>query len=191
MILAGRCGDTSPHPGVLNVPLGQRVTAHLMGNALVSQVAPAVEAFSPDIIIISAGFDGHKNDPLGLGGLSAQDFGSITDVACQIAAKTCSGRLISILEGGYGVPCCRPRKDLFLPESIRNQQNHVNNSNGNTIMQPATSFLGDELPSTMDDEVPAALQQKLERCNAEGFLESVKEHVASLSRNNKQCHQKK
>ena len=179
MTFPGRCGDTS-HAGVLNIPLGQRITAHLMGNALVSQVALAVEAFSPDIIIISAGFDGHKNDPLGLGGLSAEDFGSITDVACQMAAKTCSGRLISILEGGYGVPCCRPRKDLFLPESVRNQH-----------MPPATNFLGDELPSTMDDEVPAALQQKLERCNAEGFLESVKEHVASLSRNNRQSHQKK
>lgn len=172
-IFPGRCGDTSPHPGVLNVPLGQRVTANLMGNALVSQVAPAVEAFSPDLIIISAGFDGHKNDPLGLGGLSAEDFGSITDVCCQMAAKICSGRLISILEGGYGVPCCRPKRDLFLPSSIK-----------------AKNFLGDELPQSMDDEVPVALQQKLDRCNAEGFLESVKEHVASLSKNNIQSRPK-
>jgi len=172
-IFPGRCGDTSPHPGVLNVPLGQRVTANLMGNALVSQVAPAVEAFSPDLIIISAGFDGHKNDPLGLGGLSAEDFGSITDVCCQMAAKICSGRLISILEGGYGVPCCRPKRDLFLPSSIK-----------------AKNYLGDELPTSMDDEVPVALQQKLDRCNAEGFLESVKEHVASLSKNNIQSRPK-
>lgn len=101
-IYPGRCGDVSPHPNVLNIPLGQRVMPHAVGSALINRITPAVEAFSPNLIILSAGFDAHKHDPMGLGTLTAQDFGHITDVACQLAFKNCSGRLVSILEGGYG-----------------------------------------------------------------------------------------
>jgi acetoin utilization deacetylase AcuC-like enzyme len=101
-IYPGRCGDSSPHGCVLNIPLGAKVTSHNVGTALLSRVTPVVDAFSPDLIILSAGFDAHKNDPMGLGGLSAEDFGHITEVACQLAFKSCSGRLLSVLEGGYG-----------------------------------------------------------------------------------------
>jgi len=161
-IFPGRCGDTSPHKGVLNIPLGQRVTASAIGTALVSQVTPAVEAFSPDLIILSAGFDAHVNDPLGMGGLSAKDFGSVTEVACQMAYKTCSGRIFSVLEGGYGVPCCLPRDDLFLPP----------NSTEEKLLQ-----LGSDLPANMKDDIPFTFRQKLDRCHAEGFLQCITEHV--------------
>ena len=56
-IFPGKCGDTSPHPGVLNIPLGKKVTSVGIGTALVTKVKPALEKFSPDLIIISAGFD--------------------------------------------------------------------------------------------------------------------------------------
>ena len=120
-----------------------------MGAALVSQVAPKVEEFSPDLIILSAGFDAHVNDPLGMGGLTAEDFGSVTEVACQMAYKTCSGRIFSILEGGYGVPCCQLRDDLFLPP---------NSSESDRVLD-----LGSDLPVKMKDEVPFTLRQKLDR----------------------------
>ncbi len=162
-IFPGRCGDSSPHKGVLNIPLGTKVTASAMGSALVSQVTPRVEEFSPDLIILSAGFDAHENDPLGMGGLSAADFGHVTEVACQMAYKTCSGRILSVLEGGYGVPCCRPRNDLFLPPS-----------------EERLLDLGEDLPSNMDDEVHYTLRQKLEKCHEEGFLECVQSHVQSF-----------
>jgi len=168
-IFPGRCGDTSPHEGVLNIPLGQKVTASAMGTALVSQVTPAVEVFSPDLIILSAGFDAHMNDPLGMGGLTAEDFGSVTEVACQMAYKTCSGRIFSVLEGGYGVPCCQPRDDLFLPPSTEDR-----------LLQ-----LGSDLPANMKDDVPFTFRQKLDRCHAEGFLECVKEHVKGFVKCNK------
>jgi acetoin utilization deacetylase AcuC-like enzyme len=59
-IYPGRCGDTSPHDGVLNIPLGAKVTSHGVGTALLQRVKPAVESFSPDLIMLSAGFDAHK-----------------------------------------------------------------------------------------------------------------------------------
>ena len=168
-IFPGRCGDVSPHEGVLNIPLGQKVTASAIGAALVSQVTPKVEAFGPDLIILSAGFDAHINDPLGMGGLTAEDFSSVTEVACQMAYKTCSGRVFSVLEGGYGVPCCQPRDDLFLPNNT--EEKLLN--------------LGSDLPADMKDDVPFTLRQKLDRCHAEGFLECVKEHVKGFVKCNK------
>lgn len=195
-IYPGRCGDTSPHQGVLNIPLGPKVTSHDVGVALVRHVSPAVEAFSPDLVILSAGFDAHKHDPMGLGSLSAEDFGHITEVACQMAFKTCSGRVLSVLEGGYGVPCCRPQKEaVSAPVSTQPGASAAAESPATDILaMPETAVeqrriqpsklldLGDDLPDTMDDQVPYALQRRLEKCHAEGFIECVMEHVNSLSR---------
>ena len=222
-IFPGRCGDTSPHEGVLNVPLGVRVTSHAVGNALISKVTPRVEAFAPDLIILSAGFDAHKSDPMGLGGLRAEDFGHITQVACELAFRTCSGRVISVLEGGYGVPCCRPQLDLFLPvgqgqgpnsqvtkddsvsppteNPLSKQQEHnvtlhknpdseekgvLTYTESRTRPQPSKLLdLGEDLPAEMDDQVPYALQARLEKCHAEGFVDCVYHHVQSLVQCNK------
>jgi len=258
-IFPGRCGDTSPHKGVLNLPLGAKVMAHDVGTALVRHVSPRVEAFAPDLIVLSAGFDAHRNDPMGLGSLSAKDFGHITEVVCQLAFNTCSGRVISVLEGGYGVPCCRPQKETgsttspapgpagssaraggefdaskaeepsndvaceqtqpsslttgsevvvipaepgrLPPESTRicdgvenakseaEQQRTESTSDcpadpGTTQRPQPTKLcdLGVDLPNTMDDQVPYALQRRLEKCHGEGFIECVREHVESLAR---------
>jgi len=118
-IYPGRCGDTSPHPGVLNIPLGPKVTPHALGTALITKMKPTVEKFAPELIIVSAGFDAHKNDPLGLGGLAAKDFATLTEVICQVALRICGGRVLSVLEGGYGVPCCRPPETQFLPDNLK------------------------------------------------------------------------
>lgn len=176
-IFPGRCGDTSPHEGVLNIPLGIKVTATAIGQALVTQVAPAVEAFSPELIVLSAGFDAHQNDPMGMGSLTAEDFGTVTEVACQMAYKTCSGRVISVLEGGYGVPCCVPQKDLFLPRRLKKS-----GAAHGTLQQPTLLDLGGDLPSGMEDEVPVALRQQLDRCHLEGFMACVENHVGSLAK---------
>ncbi|GKY98581.1 hypothetical protein MPSEU_000814900 [Mayamaea pseudoterrestris] len=191
-IYPGRCGDTSPHKGVLNIPLGARVTPHDVGTALVQHVTPAVDNFSPDLIILSAGFDAHKNDPMGLGALSAKDFGHITEVVCALAFKSCSGRVVSVLEGGYGVPCCRPQRAEVYCLPVVAPTADAASASGTALEptqqsrdrpQPASLLdLGEDLPDSMDDQVPYALQRRLEKCHAEGFVECVKEHVAALAK---------
>jgi hypothetical protein len=139
-----------------------------------------VFSFSPDLIIVSAGFDAHKNDPLGMGGLSAEDFGHITDVICSMAYKSCSGRVLSIMEGGYGVPCCRPQKDLFLPPSAVDSSEDEAAARASQ-QQLKLLDLGRDLPESMDDQVPPGMQKKLDKCHEEGFVDCVREHVESLA----------
>ena len=208
-IFPGRCGDISPHKGVLNIPLGGRVTSHALGTALVTKVTPAVDAFNPEIILISAGFDAHKNDPLNMGGLTAEDFGTLTEVICKLAYKCCSGRVLSVLEGGYGVPCCRPqnftsadkskvektaesaKKDTaFLPPYGANGSagNKADSSKPKQPEQFAELMcldLGSDLPPSMTDVISSyALQKRLDKCHQEGFVHCVKEHVSALARCN-------
>jgi hypothetical protein len=227
-IFPGRCGDTSPHRGVLNIPLGGKVTAHALGTALITRVSPAVLRFSPDLIIVSAGFDAHKNDPLNLGGLSAEDFGTLTEIICKLAFKSCSGRVLSVLEGGYGVPCCRPQQfPPTIEEPTKTDQGgelalNANSTSSVSIpdvppqgqkatvpavvekvgavggpgslelpakqeqMVPLQCLdLGEELPPDMPDVVSSyALQKRLDRCHAEGFIQCVREHVSALLRCN-------
>ena len=59
--------------------------------------------FKPDFILISAGFDSRKDDPLGCFDVSDKGFKTLTTIALQIAEKHCNGRILSILEGGYNV----------------------------------------------------------------------------------------
>ena len=65
--------------------------------------------YNPQFILISAGFDAHKEDPIAQILLSENVYGSITDVVCRIADKCCEGKIVSVLEGGYNLkflPVC-------------------------------------------------------------------------------------
>ena len=111
-----------------------------------------------------------------LGDLSAADFGHITEVACDLAHRCCGGRVLSVLEGGYGVPCCRSQKEQFLSPKSEGEA---------PTPRPQPSKLMDlDLPDDMDDQVPYALQRRLEKCHAEGFVECVAAHVEALIRGN-------
>ena len=65
------------------------------------KLEPAAFAFSPDFVLISAGFDAHENDLLGGMKVTEQGFAELTRIVKAIAEKCCEGRLVSILEGGY------------------------------------------------------------------------------------------
>lgn len=64
-------------------------------------ILPALSTFSPDLIVISAGFDAHERDPLGSLRLSEEDFSWITLRLMDAADQFCGGRVVSVLEGGY------------------------------------------------------------------------------------------
>ena len=57
----------------------------------------------PELILISAGFDSHRLDPIGSLGLETEDFAELTDIVLQLAKSHCGGRVVSVLEGGYNV----------------------------------------------------------------------------------------
>ena len=64
---------------------------------------PAAEAFQPDLILLSAGFDSRVGDPLGQFTLTDSDFAELTRMMTDLAVKHCQNRLVSILEGGYSL----------------------------------------------------------------------------------------
>ena len=64
---------------------------------------PALEAFGPDLVIISAGFDAHRDDPLADVQLSTGCFRWMTERLMEVAARHGGGRLLSVLEGGYNL----------------------------------------------------------------------------------------
>lgn len=64
-------------------------------------VEKLAEKFRPELVLVSAGFDSHKDDPIGSLGLESEDFASLTDIVMEVAAAHAKGRLVSLLEGGY------------------------------------------------------------------------------------------
>ena len=88
---------------IWNAPLRAGDGSEKFKQAMQERVLPALKDFAPDLLIISAGFDAHKNDPLANIMLEPQDFGWITQELLEIAEKQCNGRVISVLEGGYNL----------------------------------------------------------------------------------------
>jgi acetoin utilization deacetylase AcuC-like enzyme len=82
-----------------NLPLGATGNEHRVAFARVLE--EAARACRPDIVIVSAGFDGHAADPVGGWRLEEHDFAELTGIVGEVADRFCGGRLVSILEGGY------------------------------------------------------------------------------------------
>ncbi len=93
--------ETGPHDTIVNVPLPPDSDGAAMRKAYIDKVFPRLEAFAPELIIISAGFDAHRDDPLAQLNWDEEDFVWLTAELCAIAARTCGGRVVSTLEGGY------------------------------------------------------------------------------------------
>ena len=70
-------------------------------NVIEHKLIPVIQKFNPDLIIISAGFDAHENDPLAQINLSTDCYGKMTEKLMEIANDVCNGRILSMLEGGY------------------------------------------------------------------------------------------
>ncbi len=86
---------------IVNAPLSPNTGSDHFREAFKDRVLPAIRNFSPDLIIISAGFDAHHRDPLAQINLVADDFDWATGKLMDMAGDFASNRLVSILEGGY------------------------------------------------------------------------------------------
>ena len=99
----GRASETGVSHNIVNVPLPQGCDSELFRSRIEADMLPAIRAFDPELIIISAGFDAHRLDPLAGLNLEDDDFQWITLELMRIAESTCRGRIVSILEGGYSL----------------------------------------------------------------------------------------
>ena len=86
---------------VFNAPLSPGAGGEAMREAMETVVLPAVDNFGPDLILVSAGFDAHRKDPLASLTLVEEDFAWISLKLVELAVERCDGRLVSMLEGGY------------------------------------------------------------------------------------------
>jgi acetoin utilization deacetylase AcuC-like enzyme len=97
-------GLDNPAPNMVNVPLPEGTGSDGFRHAVQSRWLPALEAFKPQMLFVSAGFDAHRDDPLaGLRFIDA-DYAWVTRELCAVAKKHAGGRLVSTLEGGYALP---------------------------------------------------------------------------------------
>ena len=88
----------------LNVPLPAGSDGAAVLAAWREELLPAAEAFAPEFVLISAGFDGRAGDPLGDFRLEEGDFAALTRLLRGVAQRHAGGRLVSVLEGGYDLP---------------------------------------------------------------------------------------
>ncbi len=95
--------ETGIAHNIVNVPLPRGCDSTLFREQIAAKMLPAIRAFNPELIIISAGFDAHHLDPLAGLKLQDDDFEWITRELMKIADETCEGRIVSILEGGYSL----------------------------------------------------------------------------------------
>jgi acetoin utilization deacetylase AcuC-like enzyme len=86
---------------VANVPLAPNSDSEQFRMAWSERILPALDRFRPELVIVSAGFDAHRDDPLAQLNLETEDFGWITEQLLAIAQQHAKGRLVSALEGGY------------------------------------------------------------------------------------------
>ncbi len=103
----GRATETGEGAGkgyTINVPLpggqGNDEYREIFHRVLV----PAAEAFQPEFVLISAGFDAHRDDPLAAMNLTDEGYGELTTIVLRIAKSFAGGRVVSCLEGGYHLP---------------------------------------------------------------------------------------
>jgi acetoin utilization deacetylase AcuC-like enzyme len=88
---------------MVNVPIPPYTRGGELRETLMAMWMPRLEEFSPEMVFISAGFDGHREDDMGQLGLVEADFEWITRQVVGVADRCARGRVVSVLEGGYNL----------------------------------------------------------------------------------------
>ena len=96
-------GVESGNEHIINVPLAAGATGAEFRAAVTGQWLPALERFQPQLLLISAGFDAHREDDMGGLALREADYAWVTETLKDLARRHASGRIVSTLEGGYAL----------------------------------------------------------------------------------------
>ncbi|MGR3395621.1 MULTISPECIES: histone deacetylase family protein [Rhodobacterales] len=115
---SGAATERGGHDNVLNIPLPPGSGGDEMRAAYRSDALPRLAAFKPNLIVVSAGFDAHRDDPLAQLAWSAEDFRWLTHELCRIAAEHARGRVVSLLEGGYDLSALAASAKAHVEELI-------------------------------------------------------------------------
>lgn len=98
---SGAPSETGVAGNIFNLPFEPHTGSKRFREAYEREVFPALESFKPELLMISAGFDAHMNDPLANLNFTTEDFGWVSERLCDVADAHCEGRIVSTLEGGY------------------------------------------------------------------------------------------
>jgi acetoin utilization deacetylase AcuC-like enzyme len=93
--------ERGAHDNILNLPLAPGSDGRAFRAAWEREALPMLDDFAPELVLISAGFDAHRDDPLAQLALVEADFKWITGQLCDLASRHARGRVVSVLEGGY------------------------------------------------------------------------------------------
>ncbi len=97
----GAASERGVAGNVANLPLAPGTGGAGFRAGWTNRLLPALDHFAPELLIVSAGFDAHRDDPLAQLELDEEDFVWITERLLELAARHCGGRLVSLMEGGY------------------------------------------------------------------------------------------
>ncbi len=97
----GAASERGVNGNIVNVPLPSGAGSLAFREAVENTVVPALRRFAPDMILLSAGFDAHADDPLAGLAIQDEDYFWVTEKMVALAQELCDGRLVSALEGGY------------------------------------------------------------------------------------------
>jgi acetoin utilization deacetylase AcuC-like enzyme len=96
-------GEGQGRGATLNVPLPPATTEQKYLDAFYEATEGVFKKFQPDFLLLSAGFDAHRDDPLANLQLSEGGFGRMTEFAAELAKSFCQSKFVSVLEGGYNL----------------------------------------------------------------------------------------
>ena len=109
---------------IFNLPLEFGVSRKDYFKAFEASLNDAASNSKPELILISAGFDAHRLDPIGSLGLESEDFAELTKLLLAAATEYCQGRCVSLLEGGYNVDALAESVEQHLQVLASPEQNN-------------------------------------------------------------------
>jgi acetoin utilization deacetylase AcuC-like enzyme len=107
-----------------NLPVTQGTAPETFRQRFQAMLEHAAQKSNPQLVLLSAGFDAHRQDPVGDLGLDMEDFDFLTHLVLEVAHHYCHGRLVSVLEGGYNIPvlagCIEEHVKVLVESSTKN-----------------------------------------------------------------------